>query len=315
MRQPWLQLLLGIPLLYWHLGIETAPALKQAGIEKMAVATEQAEAWRNAGFAPIPLSKTELDAREKLPTPGVVPRADVASPTRSPWLDANGWRFMRDLSGQAAHRYFYDLKTGRASLAAAEAFAYGADAILKIDPADLPELGRMLAFLGRLPQESLAPRADLAVVDDGSSLTGEVMNLLSRRNLLFSVVREPSPQFAINIRIGTKEYPASEAGNPSQFAQKVRAQLTDEKRSLRLYGSEVVICRLTGDGRIARLQLINYGGRELEGLRLRLLGAYSKGEAQSVRYERAELLDFVTASGATEFTIPRMSTYSVVTLH
>jgi hypothetical protein len=304
--------LLAIPLLYWHLGIETAPALKQAGIQKIGVTPEQVEVWRNAGFAPIPLSKSELDARDKLPTPGVVPRADVASPTRSPWLDANGWRFMRDRG--AAHKYFYDLKTGRASLAAAEAFAYGADAVLKIDPADLPELGRMLAFLGQLPEENLAPRADFAVVDDGSSLTGEVMNLLTRRNLLFSIARTPSPQFAINIRIGSKEYPESEAGNPSEFAQKVRAQLTDEKRSLRLYGSEVVICRLTGDGRIARLQLINYGGRELEGLRVRLLGAYSKGEAQIAKFGKAELLDFASASGATEFTIPRISTYAVVDL-
>jgi hypothetical protein len=64
--------LLAIPLLYWHLGIETAPALKQAGIQKIGVAPEQVEAWRNAGFAPIPLSRSELDAREKLPTPGVV---------------------------------------------------------------------------------------------------------------------------------------------------------------------------------------------------------------------------------------------------
>jgi len=309
-----LPFLLAIPLLYWHLGIETAPALKQAGIQKIAVTPEQLEAWRSAGFTPIPLSKSELDAREKLPTPGVVPRADVASPTRSPWLDANGWRFMRDLSGSTAHKYFYDLKAGRASLAAAEAFAYGADAVLKIDPADLSEIGRMLTFFGQLPEENLAQRSDFAVVDDGSSLTGEVMNLLTRRNLLFSIVRTPSPQFAINIRIGSKEYPESEAGSPSEFAQKVRAQLTDEKRSLRLYGSEVVICRLTGDGRTARLQMINYGGRELEGLRVRLLGAYSTGEAQIAKSGRAELLDFVSASGATEFTIPRMSTYAVVSL-
>ena len=33
-------------------------------------------------------------------------------------------------------KYRYDLPAGKAALAAAEAFAYGADALLKIDPAD-----------------------------------------------------------------------------------------------------------------------------------------------------------------------------------
>jgi hypothetical protein len=140
------------------------------------------------------------------------------------------------------------------------------------------------------------------------------MNLLVRRNLLFSVVRAASPQYAINVKIGTRDYPESEAANPSQFVQKVRTQLTDEKRSLRLYGSEVVICRLAGQGGIARVQLINYGGRELEGLRVRLLGSYGKGEAQEVKYGRIDLTDFASASGTTEFSIPRMSTYAVVTL-
>ena len=71
---------------------------------------------------------------------------------------------------------------------------------------------------------------------------------------------------------------------------------------------------MAGQGGIARVQLINYGGRELEGLRVRLLGSYGKGEAQEVKYGRIDLTDFASASGTTEFSIPRMFTYAVVTL-
>ena len=76
---------------------------------------------------------------------------------------------------------------GKAALAAAEAFAYGADAVLKIDPADLASVGAMLTFLDSAAAADLPPVADFAVVDDGSAVTGEVMNLLARRNLLFQV--------------------------------------------------------------------------------------------------------------------------------
>src|SRR5206468_6983249 len=102
--------------------------------------------------------------------------------------------------------------------------------------------------------------------------------LLARRNLLFQVVQAPSARFPINIRIGTPEYPREEAADPNAFALKIRRQLTDEKRTLRVYGSEVVIGRLTADAGRARLHLINYGGRDIEGLRLRLPGIDADGE-------------------------------------
>ena len=311
MRHLWF--LIALPLLYWQQGIESAPALKQAGVERLGVPPDQAETWRKAGFSPVPMSQSELESREKLPAPRIAARVEVASPTRSPWVITNGWRFLRNGAG----KYYYDLSAGpasKAALAAAEAFAYGADAVLKIDPADLAEFGSMLAFLRQLPPDGLPPLADFAVVDDGSPLTGEVLNLLVRRNLLFRVVSAPSPQFRLNIKLGTKEYPKAEAANPSEFALKVRRQLTDEQRSLRVYGSEVVICRLTGDGSRARLHLINYGGREIEGLRVRLRGAYLKGEAMVAGSGRVELEDYVVSGGATEFSIPKIGIYAVVDL-
>ena len=206
------------------------------------------------------------------------------------------------------------MPAGKAALAAAEAFAYGADAVLKIDPADVGTLGAMLTFLEALPAVDLPAVADLAVVDDGSAITGEVMNLLARRNLLFQVVQAPSPRFPINIRMG---HPATRAKRPpipapSRSRSAVSSPTSSER--LRVYGSEVVICRLTGDAGRARLHLINYGGREIEGLRIRLRGAFGNGEAQVAGAGRIALQDHVVADGATEFSLPRLVTYAVIDL-
>jgi hypothetical protein len=305
-----LLLLLAVPCVYWTQGPETRAALEAAGVKRLCVVPAQAETWRAAGFSISPITDAEMASREALPTPGVTARAGLASPTRSPWIVANGWRFTR----KPAAKYVYEVPAGKAALAAAEAFAYNADAILKIDPAELKTLGGMLSFLEELPSADLPPVADLGVVDDGSAVTGEVMNLLARRNLLFQVVQAPSPKFRINIAMGTPGYPPEEAGDPSAFALKIRRQLTDEQRTLRVFGSEVVICRLTGDAGRIRLHLINYGGREIEGLRIRLRGAYREGDARVAGTGRIPLTDFTVAGGATEFSVPRIATYAVVDL-
>jgi hypothetical protein len=303
-------LLAALPLIFWPHGLETAPALKQAEIQRIAAPLDKAEAWRGAGVEVVPMSEAELQARERLAVPRIAGRANVASPTRRPWVDANGWRFIR----QPAGKFYYDLPAGRAAFAAAEAFAYGADAVLKIDPSDLEATGKMLLFLGKLPPNEMPPMADIGVVDDGSPLVGEVMNLLSRRNLLFQPVKTPSPKLKLNIQLGTNEFPKEEAENPSDFAQKVRRRLTDERRTLRIYGSETVIARLTSDGRGVRLHLLNYNGREIEGLRIRLRGIYAKGEAFVAGMGRAAIEDYAAAGGATEFTVAKMNSYAVIDL-
>jgi hypothetical protein len=307
---PLLALALSLPCVYWTQGVESRAVLEAAAIKRICVAPERADAWRAAGFTVTPLTAAELSSRESLPSPGTTPRAGLASPTRSPWIVSSGWRFTR----HPGTKYVYDVAAGKSALAAAEVFAYGVDAVFKVVPGELANLGRILTFLEALPPAALPAVSDLAIVDDGSAMTGEVMNLLARRNLLFQVVQAPSPQFSINIRIGTPEYPRDEAADPSAFAQKIRRQLTDERRALRVYGSEVVICRLTADAGRARLHLINYGGREIEGLRIRVRGTYSDGEVHVAGAGRLALEDRVVSGGATEFTIPRITTYAVVDL-
>ena len=288
-----LVLALSLPCVYPGPSAEARSAVEAAGIA-----------------APRLCTDADLAQREATPTPGTTPRPGVASPTRAPFIVANGWRFMR----RPRARYVYEVPAGKAALAAAEAFAYGADAALKIAPADARPLGEMLRFLVALPPVDLPAVADFAVVDDGTAVTGEVMNLLARRNLLFEIVQAPQPRFAINVRVGSPEYPREDAADPSAFALKIRRRLTDDARSLRVYGSEVVVCRLTSGAGRARLHLINYGGREIEGLRLRVRGSYSAGEAQVSGAGRVPLQDRSVASGATEFSLPRLTTYAVIDL-
>src|SRR5947207_15231856 len=99
----------------------------------------------------------------------------------------------------------------------------------------------MLAFLAALPPApaSLPPVADFAVVDDGSATTGELLNLLVRRNLLFHIVPSEAAQYRLNVRLGSPEYPQAAGADPSALALKVRRALGDEARSLRIFGSEV----------------------------------------------------------------------------
>ncbi len=176
-------LLAALPALYWTGPVDTAPTLREAGIEQVLVPPELLEAWKKADFRATALSAAERGAREKLPAPGIQGQGTLASATRTPWVFANGWRFVRKPGG----RYAYETPPGRAALAAAEAFAYGADAVLEIKPEDLGELGRMLAFLREVPAADLPAVADIDLVDDGSPVASEVMNLLARRNLLFRV--------------------------------------------------------------------------------------------------------------------------------
>lgn len=303
-------LLLALPCLYWTEGPESASAVAEAGIDRLCVPPDLVEAWGALGVTVTPLTAEQAAAREALLPPGALARAGRASPTRAPWIVANGWRFLRDRSAS----YLYDVPTGGAALAAAEAFAYGVDAVLKVDPADLPALAEMFAFLRQVPSADLPDIADFGVMDDGSPLMGEVMNLLVRRNLLFDRVAAPVARYPFTVRLDTPEYSRADAADPSAFALAVRRRLTDPRRTLRLYGSEVVIARLTGGATRVRVHLLNYGGRTIDGLRVRVRGAYPSGHVYVAGIGRVGLEEHVVLDEATEFSIPTMTLYAVVDL-
>ena len=169
-----------LPALYWDQPVATAPELKQAGIARVFVPPEREADWRKAGWDVVAF-KPEIAFHATVP--GVEFKIDEASATRMPWLDANGWRFERE----PGRTYYYDAPEGKAALAAAEAFAYGVEAVVRVLPADLQAFARMLAFLRRIDAPRMPVLANIGVVDDGSEETGEVLNLMARRNLLFRV--------------------------------------------------------------------------------------------------------------------------------
>jgi hypothetical protein len=306
----WWLLLAALPCVYAPEGPDQAPAIREAGIERVCVPPEKAESWRVTGVTVTPITASELTARESLLPPGIVPRPGVASPTRAPWVNANGWRLKRLASG----KFVADVPAGTAPLAAAEAFAYDADVVLKVAPEDVAAVGRMFAFFKSIPELSLPDVSDFAVVDDGSAEMGEVMNLLSRRNLLFQPVRAAESRFPMNVQLGTADYPRETAADPSAFALAVRRRLTDERRSFRLYGSEVVVARVTSDGTRARLHLLNYANREIVGIRVRVRGAFQSGQIYVADRGAMSPTEQVVSDGFTELTIPALTSYAVVDL-
>ena len=78
------------------------------------------------------------------------------------------------------------------------------------------------------------------------------------------------------------------------------------------FGSHVG--RLTGTGPRVRIHLLNYANRPVTGLRVRVLGEYPDWKVAAYDKPDLKLEDFATTDGATEFTVPEMSTYAVIDL-
>ncbi len=299
-----------LPRLFWDGGPATAATLREAGISQIVTTAANAGSWN--GVQGITVETGEFANREKLAPPMVNYRPNQASASNSPWIDANGWQFLRHPDG----RFAYDVKGVAAGLAAAEAYSYAADALIRSDAAGLKPLGEMLGFLRGLGNESMAGIADIGFVDDGTEDAGEAMNLMSRNNLLYQVVRAPDRKFKLTVKLGTKEYSAEDAKDPSRLAHIIRGNLTDDKRAVRIFGTQVVLARLTGTGGHMRVHLLNYAGanRKVEGVRVRVLGRYTKHSLAAAGSPGEELLDFMTDKDATEFTLPELKTYAVIDL-
>jgi len=296
-----------LPALQWDQGLSTENSVKEAGIQRLYVPADQVAGWKKVGFDAQTFNAAKF---VKLPAPGVQYKMDEAAATSLPWVDANGWRMARD----GSHAYYYSVPWRKATLAAAEAFANGVDAAVHLDPRELAAFGKMLAFLRGIEIPPLPVMANIGFIDDGSDQTGEVMNLMARRNLLFRVVSAPDPHCDLNVQIGTEEFSQDDAADPFAFATLVRKKLTDEKRLVRLYGSDVVLARMNGDATRVRVHLINYGGGKVDGLRVRVRGEYAQGQLAAFGIQNTALADFGIADGGTEFTIPSMNVYAVVDL-
>jgi hypothetical protein len=297
--------LAAVPLVYWAQPADTAEALRAAGIARLCAPAPSVEAWRAAGFD---ATACEAAGRERLASLGLAPRTEVASPTQRPWVFANGWRFLRRPEG----RFWYEPPAGRASLALSEAYAYGVDAVVAVAPEELADAGRALAFLAAVPSLDLPAVVDATVVDDGSPEIPEVLNLLARRNILYQVAaKPPRADGGLVVRIGKKPFKRDAAADPDAFALKVRQAIGDEKRSIRLYGTEVVIARVEGDGTRRRVHLLNYSGRPIEGVRVRLRGRWSLPQVRALG-EEAVGEDYALGADATEVSVSAVVSYAVL---
>jgi hypothetical protein len=313
-----LLLLAALPGLFWDGPADTAPALRDAGIKHIQVPAGRLAEWKNV--PDMAAEAADPQSAVKLPAPTVNYRMDQASASRAPWLTSNGWQFLRQPKG----RFYYDVTGKTSAMAAAESFCFGAgmggnadaNVMVRTDAAGLKPLAEMLEFLGSVNAEPLPPIADIGFIDDGSAAAGEVMNMMVRDNLLFEIVARPDPRLKLTVRLGSQEYPLADAGNPALVAHAIRGNLTDEKRSVRIYGSPVVVARLTGSGGKVRLHLLNYTGatRNVDGIRVRVVGQYPKHQLAAAGSPGLALVDYSVEADATEFTLTQLKTYAVIDL-
>ena len=149
---------------------------------------------------------------------------------------------------------------------------------------------------------------------------GEILNLLTRRNLLYKVVPKPDGALDVNVQLGTADFPQDAAANPYEFAARVRAKLGDDKRLVRLYGTATVIARLTGDRTRARLSLLAFEGRRQQNagsqaIRARVLGRYKPTRFAGYGAGATAVLGDLRHPGdTTEFWIPSFRTCAVIDL-
>ena len=304
---PLLIALLLLPSVFWTEGPETAPTLKDAHIQRILAPAPVAEQWK--GVAGISVEPADPADMVKLPAPRVDYRINEASASQEPWVYSNGWRLMR----QPQARFYYDVPgSSAAALAAAEAFAYGANAVIHTDAEGLKSLGEMLAFLAPLDRPEDPVLANIGFMDDGSAQSGELMNLLIRRNLLIRIVPQPDPRLDLTVRLGEGGY--SKAADPNKLAHQIRSDLTDAKRLLRIYGTSVVIGRLTGTPDRVRVHLLNYASRPVTGMRVRVLGEYRHHAMAAFGVPAAAPADYEIVNGGTEFTIDNLNTYAAIDL-
>jgi hypothetical protein len=268
------------------------------------------------GLAKPAPSGAEVAAFEQVPPPRIEFRPDTSQATTAPWIESNGWRFQRGIK----KANYAKMPSGSAPLAAAEAFTFDVEAILDPDPADVEALGNMLQFLKALEQPALPVMANIGVIDDRSPELSEILNLFTRRNLLYRVVSAPDRSLNLTVRLGTTDFPRDAAADPSQFAARVRAKLGDDNRLVRLYGTSTVVAHLTGDKARARLYLLSYGGNRRQqrapaGIRVRLLGRYEPvGFAAFEAEPGATLTDVDHPGNTTEFSVPSFVTCATIDL-
>ncbi len=299
-----------LPVLFWDGGPQTASALRDAHIDHIFVPQSALKSWKSVPG--ITVEPADPQRAVRLVTPSVNFRMFDATATQAPWINSNGWRYLR----HPGARCYVEAPGAAAALAAAEAFVFGGNTMIHTDAAGLQPLAAMLDFSRKLDPADLHPLANIGFIDDGSPTSGERMNMMVVRNLLLEPVTAPDPSLALTVRVGSTDYPDAAWHNPDLLEHVIRSKLTDEKRLVRVYGSDVVIARLAGAEDHVRVHLLNYATarHRVGGLRVRVLGKFASYKVHASGDPDAHLADFAAESDVTEFTLPELRTYAVVDL-
>ena len=173
----------------------------------------------------------------------------------------------------------------------------------------------MLTFLDAVPPVDLPPVADLAVVDDGSPITGEVMNLLARRNLLFQVVQTPSTQFPITIAVGSGR--VSARPTPPIRARSRRRSAVNSPTSVARCGSTAARSSSAGSPAMppgSDCSSSTTAAATSKGCASVCAAPIVPAPRASPAPAASRFADHVVADGATEFSLPRLTTYAVIDL-
>ncbi len=91
-----------LPLLLWDEGPATAPQLKKAGIQEIAV-TRDANAWSSTGITANVIDPSKITRLDSI---GVDYQIGAAGATAAPWVESNLWRMIRDPGAS----FLYDVK-------------------------------------------------------------------------------------------------------------------------------------------------------------------------------------------------------------
>jgi len=293
-----------------------ARTVEQSASASKLYLTAAASSLVEQGLAAAAPTGSDAASYQEIPSPGVRYLPNVARATNVSWIDSNGWRFARGMRKVS----YTNVPAGSASLAAAEAFVFNVDAIINPDAKDVEDLGRMLRFLKANEQAPLPEMVNIGVVDSPSPLVNEVLNLLTRRNLLYKVVPAPDRTLDLNVQLGTPDFPAEAAANPYEFAARVRAKLGDDKRLVRLYGTSTVIARLTGDKSRARLYLLSFASRRQQDAGAQAIRVRVQGRYQPTKFAAyggnpdAKVSDVRHPGTTTEFWVPDFNTCAIIDL-
>jgi hypothetical protein len=143
---------------------------------------------------------------------------------RPPTLSAGGQRL--EVHPPPSGRYYYDVTGKQAALAAAEAFSYGANAMIRTDAAGLKPWRRCWIFCARF-RRAVPPVADIGYIDDGS---GHPASDESSGSEQFAVSSGVGARQAPEVECETRRQrnPLADAKNPGTVAHSVRSNLTDE---------------------------------------------------------------------------------------